>query len=347
MQHGGNIYAFARQVGCLPEQVVDFSANINPQQAVDLHSLLSVSLTPYSDPDYGLLKQAIVQRYPIPANADIEIFNGASAAIFALLRYLQPQDVMLYAPLYGEYERLAECLGCKIHIINRLDGVDVGRVSDSVTRQTIPNGATVIFVNPATPDGTLYDLPDLLAQWTAADCHIIIDESFLDFCTAESAMAYIAHYEKLTIIKSLSKFYGCAGIRIGFIAAHADFIQQLKQLEPAWKLSSLDMAYMQQALTNTDFIAQTRQQTDCNRALLQQVLHDSGVFAEIYPSSANFLLARLPDGGDGYQLQNLLAPARILIRVCENFIGLDKRYIRFAVKESSIIEQLASGIKQL
>jgi threonine-phosphate decarboxylase len=340
MQHGGNIIAFAAQIGCLPEQVLDFSANINPQQAVDLHDLLSVSLTPYSDPDYGLLKQAITQRYPIPKNADIEVFNGASAAIFALLRYLQPRDVVLYAPLYGEYGRLAERLGCKIHIINRL----VGRVSDSVTQQ-IPKGSTVIFVNPATPDGTLYDLSDLFALWTAADCHIIIDESFLDFCTAESAMTTLAHYEKLTVIKSLSKFYGCAGIRVGFIAAHADFIQQLKQLEPAWKLSSLDMAYTQLALANTDFIAQTRSQTDSNRELLRQVLQESGLFAEIYPSSANFLLARLHDGNDGYRLQTQLAPARILIRVCENFIGLDKQYVRFAVKESSVIDQLATGLQ--
>jgi threonine-phosphate decarboxylase len=340
MQHGGNIIAFAAQIGCLPEQVLDFSANINPRQAVDLHDVLSVSLTPYSDPDYGLLKQAITQRYPIPKNADIEVFNGASAAIFALLRYLQPRDVVLYAPLYGEYERLAERLGCNIHIINRL----VGRVSDSVTRQ-IPKGSTVIFVNPATPDGTLYDLPDLFALWTAADCHIIIDESFLDFCTAESAMTTLAHYEKLTIIKSLSKFYGCAGIRIGFIAAKADFIGDLKQLEPAWKLSSVDMAYMQQALANTDFIEQTRQQTNSNRELLRQVLQDSGLFAEIYPSAANFLLARLRDGNDGYRLQAQLAPARILIRVCENFVGLDKRYVRFAVKEPSAIEQLATGLQ--
>ncbi len=359
MQHGGNIYAFARQVGCLPEQVVDFSANINPQQAVDLHSLLSVSLTPYSDPDYGLLKQAIIQRYPIPDNADIEVFNGASAAIFALLRYLQPCDVVLYAPLYGEYERLAERLGCNIHIINRLDSFPRAawecsngaprRASkihcDSVTQQVILKGSTVIFVNPATPDGTLYDLPDLLALWTAADCHILIDESFLDFCTAESAMAYIAQYEKLTIIKSLSKFYGCAGIRVGFIAARADFIHHLKQLEPAWKLSSLDMTYMQQALANTDFIEQTCQQTDRNRELLRQVLQDSGLFAEIYPSCANFLLARLPDSSDGYQLQNLLAPAQILIRVCENFIGLDKQYVRFAVKDDAAINRLAQALR--
>jgi threonine-phosphate decarboxylase len=344
MQHGGNIVAFAAQVGCLPEQVLDFSANINPQQAVDLRDLLSVSLTPYSDPDYSCLKQAVVQRYPLPATVDIEVFNGASAAIFALLRYLQPRDVVLYTPLYGEYQRLAERLGCNIHIINRLDGTDVDQVSNSVTRQAIPNGATVIFVNPATPDGTLYDLPDLFTQWTAADCHIIIDESFLDFCTAKSATSYLAQYEKITIIKSLSKFYGCAGIRIGFISASADFINALKQLEPAWKLSSLDMAYMQQALANTDFIAQTRQQTDSNRELLRKVLHESGLFAEIYPSAANFLLTRLHDGNDGYQLQAQLAPARILIRVCENFIGLDKRYVRFSVKDEVAIEQLGVAL---
>jgi threonine-phosphate decarboxylase len=105
------------------------------------------------------------------------------------------------------------------------------------------------------------------------------------------------------------------------------------------------MAYTQLALANTDFITQTRQQTDHNRALLQQVLHESGLFAEIYPSAANFLLARVHDDNDGYQLQAQFAPARILIRVCENFIGLDKRYVRFAVKEPAIIEQLATGLQ--
>jgi len=62
---------------------LDFSANINPVQAVDLSCLLKVQLTPYADPDYGMLKQAIRRRYPTPAGVGIELFNGASAAIFA------------------------------------------------------------------------------------------------------------------------------------------------------------------------------------------------------------------------------------------------------------------------
>ena len=243
-KHGGDIYSFAQRMGCLPEQVLDFSANINPEQAVDWRQLPNIALTPYADPDYRLLKQALVNRYPLPANADIEVFNGASAAIFALLRHLQPQDLVLYTPLYGEYAQAGTQFGCQLHPINRFSQLNA----------EIPQNSTVIFVNPATPDGTCYSLSDLLSRWQAANCTIIIDESFLDFCDGESVISHLEQYEKLYLIKSLSKFYGCAGIRIGFIASTKQAIADLKRGEPAWKLSSFDMTYIQQAMTNTDFI---------------------------------------------------------------------------------------------
>ncbi len=335
MQHGGNIYRFAEHLGCLPEQVLDFSANINPEQAVDLSSLQHVQLGAYADPDYRLLKQAIGQRYPYPSGVDSEVFNGASSAIFALLRSLQPKDLVLYTPLYGEYAHIAEALGCTVHNIDRFNRLFAD----------VPERSTVIFVNPSTPDGQLYDLQKLLAQWQAADCTIIIDESFLDFCKADSVAEHITHYDKLYVIKSLSKFYGCAGIRIGFILAATSAINELKRFEPAWKLSSLDMAYMQQALANTAFIEQTRRQTSHLRDLLHQALQDSGLFDKIYPGQTNFLLARLVDGIDGFQLQAQLESSRILIRVCDNFAGLDKSYVRFAVKDEQAIARLAHAFK--
>ncbi|WP_432743426.1 aminotransferase class I/II-fold pyridoxal phosphate-dependent enzyme [Methylobacter sp. G7] len=388
MNHGGNIYQFARKIGCLPEQVLDFSANINPVQAVDLSCLQKVQLGPYADPDYNGLKQAIKQRYPYPSGVDIELFNGASAAIFALLRNLQPQDLVLYAPLYGEYAHIAEELDCKVHYIDRF----------SRLMADIPAHSTVIFVNPSTPDGQLYDLQALLATWQAAACTIIIDESFLDFSTArdggsvaigrepmrptardggrdcsrqssafppsmevrsvaigrepmqpeaDSVAQHIRHYDKLYLIKSLSKFYGCAGIRIGFILAATAAIKALQRFEPAWKLSSLDMAYMQQALANTGFIEQTRQQTAHLRGLLHQALQDSGLFDKIYPGQANFLLARLANDGDGYQLQTQLESSLILIRVCDNFAGLDKSHVRFAVKDEQAIARLAYSFENI
>jgi threonine-phosphate decarboxylase len=336
MKHGGNIYRFAQSLGCLPEQVLDFSANINPQQAVTLDCLQQVQLGPYADPHYSQLKQALKKRYPCPSGADIEVFNGASAAIFALLRFLQPNDLVLYTPLYGEYAHIAGELGCRLHSVDRFANPNA----------EVPRGSTIIFVNPSTPDGQLYDLKDWLEKWRAADCTVIIDESFLDFCEVESIVNHIEHYNKLYLIKSLSKFYGCAGIRIGFIMAASPAIKALKRLEPAWKLSSLDMAYMQQALANTAFIGQTRRQTRQLREHLHQALSDCGLFRRIYDGQANFLLAELADM-DGYQLQEKLAPSRILIRVCDNFAGLTSRHVRFAVKDGQAIAELARRLKAI
>ncbi|SJM95213.1 aminotransferase class I/II-fold pyridoxal phosphate-dependent enzyme [Crenothrix polyspora] len=334
--HGGNIYQFAQRLGCLPEQVLDFSANINPQQALDVTCLHSINLSPYADPDYNLLKQAFKQRYPHSTDTDCEVFNGASAAIFALLRFLQPEQLVLYAPLYGEYARISQQLGCAFTIINRLqDKVDT----------PIPRGSTIVFVNPATPDGQLYDLQTLLLGWQQADCTVIIDESFLDFCTgAKSALTHINQHPKLYIIKSLSKFYGCAGIRVGFISATATAIKALKHYEPAWKLSTFDMAYMQRALANSDFISQTQQHSARLRELLYQALENSGLFVHIYPSATNFLLVRLAGDLTGDALQTALEPARILIRVCDSFVGLDKLHVRFAVKDQLSIQQLAHAL---
>ena len=335
MYHGGNIYQFAKFISCLPEQVLDFSANINPDQAVSLDWMQDLHLGPYADPTYSALIKAIRHRYLIPPNVELELFNGASAAIFALLRHLQPEELVLYTPLYSEYRKIADQLGCNVHNINRFYSL----------MTSVPKRSVVIFVNPSTPDGQLYDLKELLQIWRASDCTIIIDESFLDFCRVDSVSSYIADYEKLYIIKSLSKFYGCAGIRVGYIMAAKAAIMALKGYEPTWKLSSFDMLYIQHALKNNNFIEQTRLQTEYLRNLQQHALQKSGLFEQIYMGQANFLLAKLAHNIDGYQLQELLASSRILIRVCDSFDGLNKRYVRFAVKKAQDIIQLADSLE--
>lgn len=336
MTHGGNIYRFATEIGCRPEQIIDFSANINPEQALDPRAL-QVELGPYADPEYRELKQAFHRRYPLPDGTDSEPFNGASAAIFSLLRWLQPRDVVLYTPIYLEYRRMAERLACRILTIDRFEHFD---------RVDIPEHSTVVFVNPSTPDGALYDLPELLERWQAAHCSIVIDESFLDFCSADSVSDRLGRVDRLYLIKSLSKFYGCAGVRVGFVSADRESIRSLRQQEPAWKISSFDSAYIQQALLDDSFIERTRNTTDRLRAMLSEALHTSGLFDTIYPSRANFLLARLATI-DGYRLQDRLRAARILIRICDTFDDLDARYVRFAVKDERSIHRLADSLRHV
>ena len=83
----------------------------------------------------------------------------------------------------------------------------------------------MIFVNPSTLDGQLYDMQDLLALWQAVDCTIIIDESFLDFCVADSVAEYKANYLKLYIIKSLSKIKSSLRARAQWPSGQLDLLR--------------------------------------------------------------------------------------------------------------------------
>lgn len=335
--HGGNIYQFATVLNCSPNEIIDFSSNIHFHQAVNLREFKNINLTPYADPNYSDLKRAISQRYDFSQTIDLELFNGASAAIFSLLRFLNPTDLVLYAPLYGEYGNAAKQLNCNVHLINRFS-------ADLL--QPIPKNSTVIFVNPSTPDGKLYEMTDLIAHWQAANCNVIIDESFLDFCDARSISEFIERYDKLFMVKSLCKFYGCAGVRIGFIAAQKEPISQLRQFEPMWKIATFDSVYMQEALKNIDFIEQTKSETARLRAKLEQVLLASNLFEKIYDGDANFVLGRLRQQ-TGYELQTQLARFKMLIRICESFDFLDSQDVRFAVKSENDIEKLAHAFSQL
>jgi threonine-phosphate decarboxylase len=331
--HGGDIYTFAEQLGCNSNDIIDFSSNIHFEQAVDWRDL-SLNLQPYADPNYTDLKHEIKQRYALAENVDLAVFNGASAAIFALLRLLKFDDLVLYAPIFSEYERVAESLDCNIHYIDRFEGNLFAPV---------PENSTIIFVNPSTPDGKLYDLAALFAHWKAANCTIIVDESFLDFCDAPSMMPFIDYgYPRIFIVKSLCKFYGCAGVRVGFIAGVNEFIDAFSYHESSWRVSTFDNIYMQTALKNIAFIEQTRVKTKRLRAKLEQVLINSNLFEKIYEGSANFVLTRLKTSE--FDLQNVLADSKILIRVCESFEGLTTQDIRFAVKSEADIEKLATAL---
>ena len=340
--HGGDIYAFAEKIGCSPSDIIDFSSNIHFEQAVNWREL-PLNLQPYADPHYTDLKHAIKQRYALTENVDLEVFNGASAAIFALLRHLRPEKLVLYAPIFSDYERAASAaFGFDPEYFE--DGIEIiDRFDDDGYFEPVPENSTIIFTNPATPDGKLYDLTAYLKFWKDASCTIIIDESFLDFCDAPSMMQFIKEYKKLFIVKSLCKFYGCAGVRVGFIAGNG--VSNIHSYESSWCISTFDSVYMQAALQNTAFIEHTRTETKRLRALLEQVLRDSNLFEEIYDGSANFVLARLKN--DELDLQKQLASSRILIRECASFDGLTNQDIRFAVKSETDIKKLADALSCL
>ena len=332
-EHGGQIEKFALELGCDVSEIIDLSSNINfvkPQINVDFNTL---DISSY--PTYDKLYEKIASNYGVQSD-EIELFNGGSSAIFTLFKHLNLESCTIYSPAYLEYKKASLNFGYKLNLINRFENIDV----------EIKKNSLVIFVNPSTPDGKYYELEELMKKWIENSCTILIDESFLDFCDKPSAIEYLKTYDKLYILKSMTKFYSSAGIRVGTIVSTKENIEKLKEFEPMWKLSQFDSIYLQNALEDRVFKGVSQKVNEKNRIELESILKSSSFVEEISISSANYMLVKLKDI-KAKEFQERLKPYKIMVRDCSNFDYLDDRFIRVAVKSSSANDSLKRALKHI
>ncbi len=328
MKHGANIYKYASQIGCKSEDIIDFSSNINSYHpSIDLTPTNNM-LVKYPDSNYSSLKKSIAKKYEIK-KSQIALFNGATSAIHSLIKSLDAKRLYLYAPLYGEYEK-ATNKKQKIIKINRFKNL-----------YTKPKkGSVVVFVNPSTPDATHYDLTKLFALWKRQKCTIIIDESFLEFQNLHSLRNQISSYKKLYIIQSFTKFYSCAGVRIGAIFSHKSNVLKLKT--PIWNLSSFDSEFLTKRLKDKKFERQSRELHKRRKKELLHILKESKLFCKIYKSDSNFVMVKSKKSKEIFEH---LLRHKILVRTCGSFDFLTNKHLRFAVKDSYSHNKLTEALK--
>jgi len=328
--HGGDIYSFAKSIDCTPDEVIDLSSNINfvkPNIDIDFNKL---DISAY--PSYDDLYTAISKRYNIDANY-IQLFNGGTTAINTLFRHIDLKECNIYSPAYLEYKRCANLNGFDIKHIDRFKDID---------NQATPK-SFVIFVNPSTPDGLYYNIDTLINEWIDKDCTILIDESFLDFTNYKSAIEYLDKYDKLYILKSMTKIYSSAGIRIGTLLSQQENIKAIKEKESIWNISQFDSSYIQSALRDKNFKNISDIENKKAKDYLISILEKSNFIEKIYPSDANFVLVKLKNI-NAVDFQKILTVDKIMVRDCSNFDGLDDRFIRIAVKDIGGISKLASSL---
>jgi len=328
MKHGANIYKYASQLGCNSSKIIDFSSNINSYHPNITITPTSSMLVKYGDTTYSNLKKSIKNKYKIKKN-QITLYNGATSAIFALLDSLKQKKVYLYAPLYGEYEKASKEFDKKIIKINRFKNLYKKPKKNSI----------IIFVNPSTPDGKYYNLEKLFTIWEKQNCTIILDESFLEFENLKSFRGKVDLYKKLYIIQSFSKFYSCAGVRIGAIFSNKQNIKKLKT--PMWNLSSFDIAFLKERLDDLEFDKKSKKLHKKNKKELIRVLKDSKLFNKIYKSYSNFILVKSPNTKEIFKH---LLKHRILVRTCDSFDYLSDNHLRFGVKDSKLHNKLTKTL---
>lgn len=245
LEHGGRLLQAARAYGIAPERWLDLSTGISPF-AWPVPSVPPSAWQRLPEDDDGLMDAA---RDYYGASHLLPV-AGSQAAIQALPTLRTPSRVGVIAPGYNEHAHAWQRAG---HAVETLPA--------SALLAEASRFDVIVLIHPNNPGGDRFDAAAL------RDCHatlamrggwLIVDEAFMD-ATPEASLCGEAWREGLIVLRSAGKFFGMAGARAGFVAAHPDLLEALRERLGPWTLSGPTRFVLKQALADRAWQVEARE----------------------------------------------------------------------------------------
>ncbi len=357
VSHGGDIWGFSRKYNIPLEEVLEFSGPINfmgpPPKAVEAVKQNARLIKFYPDPNPVEFKSAIAKYVGHNVRTEnILLGNGSIELIYMITELLsKPFKAVIPVPSFSEYEKAALRLGGEIQFVKLPQNfaLEMDKIKASVTADT----KIMCICNPHSPSGTLYskkEVIELVDFCQKKNIIFSIDENYIEFAEAgevNTVAGMVKEYENLFVIRSVTKFYGMAGLRFGYAVAAEPLIEKLETVRQPWSINALASIATLAAFSDTEFIENTKQTIKKERANLSKELGEiEGL--QVYPSTTNFLLVKIKNLKiNSTKLKELLAKEHILIRDCCTFVGLDDSYFRVTVRSAKDNQRLVDTIKKV
>ena len=355
-EHGGNWAGYEEICG---EEILDFSANVSPFGLPEnVREAASASLKNayrYPDLECRNLRNAIADKYDLCSD-HVLCGNGAADLIYRIAYAAKPRRAIVPAPDFSEYEKALQQVGCEIKHWEWMRGdctigktlpkgsqievtecgkIQIGLVpaSDLSDYILIEDIDMIILSNPNNPSGCLHS-PDFLRE-LAAKCErrqilLVVDECFMDFVDSAhtySLLEFVANCRNLIVIRAFTKFYGMAGLRLGWCAtSNADLIAGMKKAGPPWSVSIPAQAAGIAVLSEEAYADRLRGYISAECQQLQSGLQGLGF--QVISGAANYILFY----SERTDLARLLLERGIAIRDCSNYVGLGSGWYRVAVR---------------
>jgi threonine-phosphate decarboxylase len=337
--HGGNVWIYGG-----PGKVMDFSSNINPLGPPKLlvkalmEAIRGNIFSYYPEPTYTSLKESLSLLLNVNCRL-IEVFNGASEALFQVAYMLNPPSIVLTPPSFVEYWRIAESLNRRVYEVGYLDvGDSYVLDTDGVIKLLSGmNGGLMYICNPNNPTGTLTgrgDIEEIVSEASRRNVQVVVDESFMDF-TAEnqSVIELVETYENLHVVKSLTKVFASPGLRIGL--AVSGRAKDFGRLTASWRVNTLASYSFSKLLQDLGYVKKYIDKS--RRVIVREVGRVTSMLKDLglkpYSTSVNFILVKLPLGFSSKTLTETLALRYgILIRDASTIPGLNESYVRISVR---------------
>ncbi|WP_026880062.1 histidinol-phosphate transaminase [Hymenobacter norwichensis] len=250
----------------------------------------------YPDPQQRAVKQELAKLKQVDP-AQIFLGNGSDEAIDLLVRLtcIPGQDsVLLLPPTYGMYEVAANLNDVRIE---RIQLTTDFQLSPEIVAGVVASEAKLVFLcSPNNPTGNLLHaaaIEEILGGFRGL---VVVDEAYADFTDAPSWTTRLAEFPNLVVMQTFSKAWGLAGLRLGMAFASPEIISYLNKIKPPYNISEATQQHALAALHDAPHFEQMRQQLLAGRTWLAEQLPTLPIVAEVFPSDANFLLARFrPD----------------------------------------------------
>ena len=297
----------------------------------------------YPDPLCRQLR-ACLGRYHDVSSAQILCGNGASDLIDRLVLALRPKRGMVTAPAFSEYGQALRRVGCQVEEFS-LQRAEDFRVTARILERITPALDILFLCEPSNPAGQTTDralLEKILERCDACGVLLVVDECFEEFLLDRShSMVSNLTGHHLLILRAFTKFYGLAGVRLGYCLCQEEtLLEQMRLAGQPWPVSHLAQAAGMAALEETVYGDQLRAWTRRRREALRLALTQLG--CDVVPGQANYLLFFHRNSS----LDQDLAQRGILIRNCETYSGLGPGWFRVAVREEEACRRLIQAMEE-
>lgn len=265
----------------------------------------------YPHPRHPLLKERIARWRGVESD-NVFLGVGSDEAIDLLLRiFCEPgrDRVLIAPPTYGMYEVSARIHDADVDRV--VMGSDFQPRPDAMREAWGPRTKLLFLCSPNNPTGNLLDPDKVDRVIETFPGIVVVDEAYIDFCERPSRAPEVRKRENLVVLQTFSKSFGMAGARVGIAFAGEDVIRYMMKVKAPYNLSSPAAARAAEALDHLKRMRQNASAIRGERQRLGGMLENLPHVQAVFPSNANFLLARF---GDARRLWKELAEAGIIVR---------------------------------
>lgn len=269
-----------------------------------------ISLNRYPDPFQREVRAVLAEMNAV-ADENIFVGVGSDEVIDLLVRvFCEPKNdsIVLLEPTYGMYRVAASIQDVQIRSCLLTEDFQID--SDAVKKTVDATTKLIFCCSPNNPTANLLRTDDILTLCKLGAV-VVVDEAYIDFAKKESLGQQVRLYPNLVILRTLSKAWGLAGIRLGYCIADRIIISYLMKVKPPYNINALTSRTTLQALRKKDEVRQTITAIIKEREWLSVELARSSCIQKVFHSDANFILVRCRDAGALYRA---LTQREIIVR---------------------------------